>query len=143
LTPTTQTQVEFAKYAPDNTALWTRDFDAIGPLMGRRLAVDATGVFFITGNPVALYNNAPVVAHKWSTAGVELWTHPLRNRDFARDLAADGTGFYLMAMDLQAERTVVRRYDSVGSELWSRTIDPEPDVNLSLITADGTGVYVG
>ena len=141
LSRTNGSGVALVKYAPDNTVLWTHDLGAVGPPTGR-MAVDVTGVYFITGNPVALSMSAPVTAHKWSASGVELWTRPLRKSDLARDIVADGTGFDLMAMDLPQGRTVLRRYDSAGAELWSHAIDPEPDPNLSRIAADGTGVYV-
>ena len=139
LRPISAGQAELDKYAPDNTVLWTRDFDAAGQVLGA-LAVDATGVYLVTAN-LSVANGPSVTGRKWSVAGADLWTRPLRNSDIPRRIAADGTGFYLLALDRQGG-TFLRKYDLNGAELWSIASEPTPDPNLVSIAADGTGAYV-
>ena len=139
-------KAELDKYSPDNTALWTREVDTLS-IFGEdgfirsvgfgRMAADTTGVYVVAAN----INAAAVIAHKWSVGGADLWTRPLKNFDIPRKLAADATGFYLLAGDRQG-RTFLRKYDLNGAELWSSESEPTPDPNLVSLAADGSGAYV-
>ena len=101
---------------------------AVLPAFGL-LAVDATGVYLIQSRANAIFNPSGAVAHKWSVEGADLWTRSLRAMDLPVQAAADATGVYLIALD-PGVGTFLRKYDTAGSELWSRAIEPPPDPNL-------------
>jgi uncharacterized protein (TIGR03437 family) len=106
------------------------------------VAVDATGVYVLSmhgdaGPPV---RSAGVIVRKWDAAGNQLLTRELNSADVPRlFIAADPSGFYLVAADALGSGTYLRKYDARGGELWSRKLDPNVG---SSIAADATGVYL-
>jgi uncharacterized protein (TIGR03437 family) len=129
------------KYSADGAELWTSRFDAsLGGVEG--VAADATGVYLLTmhgsaGPPV---RSAGVLVRKLDARGNELWAREVNSSAVPRAfVAADPTGFYLVAVDAWGSGNFLRKYDSGGAELWSRKIDP---LDFLTIATDATGVYL-
>jgi uncharacterized protein (TIGR03437 family) len=129
------------KYSADATELWTSRFDAsLGGVAG--VAADVTGVYMMSlhgsaGPPV---RSAGVLVRKLDARGNELWAREVNSSAVPRAfVAADPTGFYLVAADAWGSGTFLRKYDSGGDELWSRKIDP---LDFVTIATDATGFYL-
>jgi len=81
-----------------------------------------------------------VIVRKWDAEGNQSLTRELNPSDVpSLFIAADPSGFYLVAADAWGSGRYLRKYDSRGDELWSRKLDPNVG---SSIAADATGVYL-
>jgi len=127
------------KYSPDGAALWTSRFGEIKTATG--VAVEATGVYVQVANS---NGSAGVAVRKWDARGNELWTRELNPSDVPRFdsprrfAAAAPAGFHAIVADARGRGTFLRKYDSAGNELWSRSA-PQGTVAVEV---DATGVYL-
>ncbi|QRN98693.1 hypothetical protein JRI60_06520 [Archangium violaceum] len=127
-----------AKYGPDGTERWTRDYSRMrvaSPLVGS----SPSGEVFLTGNAF-LYpldfglgeaNDGFLV--KFSESGEPLWQRRVGQKVYG--LAADGEGGVLVAAEEwtpEGHVPVLAHHDAQGTYLWTRQLD---------VVADGTELF--
>jgi hypothetical protein len=127
-----------AKYSPDGTERWTRDYSRMrvaSPLVGS----SPSGEVFLTGNAF-LYpldfglgeaNDGFLV--KFSEAGEPLWQRRVGQKVYG--LAADGEGGALVAAEEwtpEGHVPVLAHHDAQGAYRWTRQLE---------LVADGTELY--
>jgi len=122
------------KYSPGGAELWTSRFDASRDYpVG--VAADPTGVYVIGRKKNVAVGQ---LARKWDARGNQLWTREVNPTGFAWTIAAaELTGFYALAWDSSGKGPFLYKYDSEGTELWSRM-----ELEANKIAVDSSGVYL-
>jgi hypothetical protein len=151
------------KYTPDGNVVWIREFTPQivrddyprRPASAKGVAMDSTGVYVVGG---AGYNVPPSTAiesafvRKYDTSGNEVWTRQFDNQSGALGVAADFTGVYVAGgvTNLRAgteteglrHDAFVRKYDSTGTEIWTRQFGSSADAVAHAIAVYSPGVPV-
>jgi uncharacterized protein (TIGR03437 family) len=135
------------KYGTGGAELWTRELRFPG-LCG--VAADTTGVY-VFGRDIP-----PILTsylRKYSPDGAELWTTRFgdgNNLDNVLGVAVDMTGVYIVGLagryngPITEPFSFVRKYDSRGSELWTRRLDTQLNPGIGVAThANGVFVVTG
>lgn len=143
------------RYAPDGTALWTRQFGLpFGLTQAWDAAVDATGNVYVAGLTTGTLPNqsssgsADAYLRKYNPAGVEVWTRQFGtfSDDAAYSVALDPAGNPVVGgvisdqPDSVSANAYVAKFDAAGSVLWSRVFDvAAADDAVSAVAVDPTG----
>lgn len=143
------------------TKLWTRQFGTVDADGAEGIAVDGTGNVYLTGLAQGILNidtadaTGDAFVAKYDSAGVERWIKRFgtASDDYAWDIAADVggnvyvTGFTQGSLDANTlaklSDAFVVKYDSTGTELWTRQFGTASDDYALGITVDsGSNIYV-
>lgn len=142
------------KYDSEGNELWTRQFGTAGHDEALAVATGANGVYVAGTTEGTMPGQSSAGSfdaffRRYDSAGNELWTRQFGGPsfDFARGAGVDATGAYV-AGDLGTVFPVgstdafVRKYNSSGSELWSREFGSSSPETAFDVSAGDTGVYV-
>jgi hypothetical protein len=138
---------------------WTHQFGTSSPLIDQcfSIAVHA-GEVYVTGRtagtlPGQTFSGwTDAFVRKYGPAGTVLWTHQFGTSSFesGRAILADASGVYVSgytggALPGQIKAggmdTFVRKYDSAGTEIWTRQFGTSAQDLANAITIDPTGLY--
>ena len=151
------------KYDDAGTEVWTRQFGTSGSDIVFGVSVDASGVYVAGevghGSGEALpgqtsSGGADAFVRKYDTAGTEVWTRQFGTS--ATDHAAGGvsvgasgvyvSGFSSGTLPGQTASggadTFVRKYDTAGTEMWTRQFGASGEDSSQATSSDASGVYV-
>ncbi len=140
------------KYDANGNELWTRQFGSSMYDRADGVAVDAAGNVYIAASfdsGVSDQTN-DIVIRKYGANGAELWTRRFgaSGNDIACDVVADAAGNIYVAASINGDWKfehdgLVRKYDTNGTEVWSRVISSGADDRATAIALDGSGyIYV-
>ncbi len=149
------------KFDVDGRALWTRQFGTSEEDAAQGVAADSTGVY-VTGYTYGALqgNNAggcDVFIRKYDPEGNLLWTRQFGGSgaadDFGTSAALDGAVLYVAGYvaGLLPGQTgsggtnldaFVRRYDSTGTEVWTRQFGTTSSDKAYGIATHSSGIYV-
>ena len=119
------------KCDPDGEEIWTRTHN--GPINGtdraHGIAVDESGNVYVTGYENRGEPEDDIWVRKYNSNGEEVWTRTYNGADDQDDegagIAVDGMGnVYVVGSEYVSSEWYniwVRKYDSDGEELWTRT----------------------
>ena len=148
------------KYDSNGTELWTRQFGTSGTDDARGLSVDASGVYVagVVGVDSSLPGQTSAGSHdvfvrKYDLNGTELWTDQFggSSSDRANSLSVDISGVYVAGRtdsSLPGQTSAggrdafVRKYDSNGTEVWTRQFGTSASDRVTGISVDASGVYL-
>ena len=153
------------KYTPDGTPSWTSQFGSLLGDQGVAITGYASGVYIAGQANGALPGQTSAFAtdaylRQYTTAGSETWTRqfgfPGASADVVIAIATDGAGSVYVTGSTNGQLAgqtalgpwgatdiFLRKYNSSGTLLWTRTIGTaQSDVGTGL-AADSTGVYLG
>ena len=147
------------KYDSAGTELWTRQFGAVGPAFDVAQAVDANGNVYVagqTGGTLPGQSSAgsrDAFVRKYDSAGTEVWTRQFGSYSFdgARGVSVDSSGVYVAGFTIGTlpgqtsaggRDAFVRKYDSAGTELWTRQFGSSSFDEALGVSVDSSGVYV-
>ena len=131
------------------TELWTRQFGTAGDDLAYAVALDASGVY-VAG--VTLYNGDTFV-RKYDAIGTELWTRQFGTAGgvVIDAVAADASGIYVAGYtggtlpgqtNAGSSDAFVRKYDAIGTELWTHQFGTAGGDLAYAVALDASGVYV-
>lgn len=116
------------KYNPSGTVLWTRQFTFSDYTVSQGVAVDGGGAVYVAGYTSGLDSSGFV--RKLSSAGSTVWTKILDNGsdEYVMDVTARGSYIYVTGFtygsyagpNLGGSDAFIRRYNSSGTNLWTR-----------------------
>jgi uncharacterized delta-60 repeat protein len=147
------------KYDLSGAELWTRQFGSSGLDTSSAVAADGVGVY-IAGYTAgqASVSDVDAFVRAYDASGAELWARQFDATNqpgstSARAIAADTSGVYVTgasALSVPGETNsyynddaFVRKYDSGGTELWTRHFDFAGMQEIPQgISVDASGVYV-
>lgn len=146
------------KYDANGNLLWTRQFGSENVDGAWQVAVDATGVY-VVGETKGIFAEQPyggfidAFVRKYDFNGNVLWTRQFGSvsDDQAYAVAAHDTAVYVVGetngtlpgqVSTGVNDAYVRKYDSNGTELWTRQFGSRNFVGVEGAAADATGVYV-
>ena len=150
------------KYDSDGTEQWTRQFGSTGDDLGYSMSIDKTGNIFVVGHMGAAApgqtsaGGTDVFVRKYDGSGTEVWTRQFGTveDDYARSVCLDANGAIYVAGYTNggtlpgqtiagAQDAFVRKYDSSGTEVWTRQFGTVPrDIGTSVGVDASGGVYV-
>jgi hypothetical protein len=143
------------KYDTAGNELWTRQFGSEGLDQASAVTADATGVYVVGTTEGTLPGQSSAGSfdafiRKYDRKGVELWTRQFGDSsgDFALGAGADATGIYVVGewgtiIPVNGADAFIRKYDSRGTELWSRQFASSASYDLAFdVAASKQGVYV-
>jgi len=147
------------KYDTDGDIVWTRTYNALdnGADLGYGIAVDRNGNVYVIGSVQVSGEGDNIWVSKCDAGGYVVWTRTydgtgsLFDSDRGQGIAVDGSGNVYVIGYEEAPREYlsvniwVRKYDSEGNEVWTKTYDdPENGSDTGYdIAVDGSGnVYV-
>ena len=161
LTPSGQNDVFVRKYDPDGVAVWTRQFGSSVHDFCEGAAVDSTGNLYLAGYTYGALSGQSSLGlqdafvRKYDPDGNELWTRQFGTvgDDFGKRIAVDASnnvyvvGWTTDALPDQASSgnydAYIRKYDSAGSEVWTRQFGTSGHDYAYALSLDSTiGVYV-
>ncbi|MBA7519177.1 hypothetical protein ES705_11252 [subsurface metagenome] len=142
-------------FAAEGDVVWTRTHNGIanGFDVGSGIAVDGNGNVYVTGYETVTGQESNIWVRKYSSDGYEIWTRTYNGTanddDEGYGIAVDGDGNVYVAgyetVKKEKSNIWVRKYDTNGSEVWTRTYNGTAnghDRGRS-IAVDGIGnVYV-
>jgi uncharacterized protein (UPF0548 family) len=147
------------KYDVNGNVVWTRQFGTASSDTAYGVAVDATGVYVAGYTYGALpgqvnAGGADAFVRKYDSDGNEQWTRQFgsASSDSASGVAANGSGVDVAgytegALPPQVSAggvdAFLLRYDSSGTELWTRQFGSANSEAALGVAVDVTGVYVG
>jgi hypothetical protein len=133
----------------DGSVIWTQTNNPSGgPDWAFGVAVDGTGVY-VAGVDESPGNLQWRIEKRSLVDGSVIWTqtnNPSGDSDWARGVAVDGTGVYVVGCDGSpgnSQWRIEKRSLVDGSVIWTQTNNPSggPDWAFG-VAVDGTGVYV-
>jgi uncharacterized protein (TIGR03437 family) len=149
------------KYDLTGNVLWTRQFGSVFEDQARGVAVDATGVYVVGTIGASLTdrtesNRYDAFIRKYDASGNLLWTRQIASiatlqNDYATAVAVDTTGVYVAgytAGTLPGQSPVgsydafVRKYDSSGTELWTRQFGVKTQDIAVGVATNASGVFL-
>ncbi len=146
------------KYDTGGTELWTHQFGTSSWDGAKGVVADATGVYVVGTASDAFpgqthSGSEDAFVRKYDAGGTELWTREFGSGDpdEALSVAADSSGIYVVgltyaALPGQANQGLVdaflRKYDSAGTELWTRQFGTSEWDQANGVVSHGGGVYV-
>jgi len=142
------------KYDSDGEEVWTETHNgpADGSDVGRGIAVDGRGNVYVIGYEEKVGDIPAIWIRKYDSDGDEVWTRTYdADGESARGngIAVDDSGNVYVTgyeyIDGQENNIWVRKYDSNGNVVWTRTYNGAEDVDDGGygIAVDGSGnVYV-
>jgi len=141
------------KYDSDGDEVWTRDYDGGGDDKGYEIAVDGSGNVYVTGSEAVMWEGLNIWVRKYTSGGDEVWTKTYNDTASKNEegygIAVDGSGnVYVTGYEEVVGggyNIWVRKYDSDGDVVWTRTYDGAANQNDGGygIAVDGSGnVYV-
>jgi hypothetical protein len=159
--PTPSLQDAFVrKYDVNGNVVWTRQFGSSAADQARAVTVDASGVY-VAGSTFGAFPGGAGSAggfdafvRKYDLNGNEVWTRQFgtSSSDQALSAAVDASGVYLAGSTSGAmpggggsaggQDAFVRKYDSSGSEVWTRQFGSTATDSANGIAADACGVSV-
>lgn len=128
------------KYDADGVVLWTRQFGTTGGDYAEKLAVDSAGNVYVVGSTSGSFPGFSIVGQsaafvrKYDAAGNVIWTRQFgEDGDVFGDAVAtvEDTHVYVVGAMYQpfsglpvtgSLDVFVRKYDSSGAEIWTRTL---------------------
>jgi len=124
------------KYDASGNVVWTRQFGSAPYAVASGVTADASGVFVAGATEGALpgqtnAGNLDAYVRKYDANGNELWTRQFGTdgNDFAFGVAVDASGVFVAGQTFGTfpdqtayggEESYVRRYDTGGTEVWTR-----------------------
>jgi len=144
------------KYDSSGKDLWTKTYNNNiynGYEAGSDIAVDRDGNVYITGYEQVSDENYNIWVRKYNSEGNEVWTKTYNGTtdgdDRGHGIAIDGAGnVYVTGYEFvtgEWENIWVRKYDSDGKELWTRTHNGTAsgeDAGCDIALDGGGNVYV-
>ena len=145
------------KYDASGTELWTRQFGTSGTDYGNGVAVDGSGNVYVAGEtPGTLPAQSSAGSYdafvrKYSSSGAELWTRQFgtSGSDGCHGVAADGNGNVYVAGAVAGALSgqtsaggadaFVRKYDSSGTEVWTKQFGTTGNETPWAMTLDTAG----
>ena len=144
------------KYDAGGGEVWTREVS--NSTNGRGVAVDSTGVYLAGNTSVSIPGQTNAGAsdafiRKYDVNGNTLWTRQfgMSSEDTTFAISAHSGGVYVVGRtfgtfpgqtNLGGEDAFVRKYDTSGSEVWTRQFGTTGNDNAQGASTDSTGVYV-
>jgi len=150
------------KYDNDGNVLWTRQFGTGGHDQAFSVAADGSDVYVaglttgtLPGQAAGGCDNclvADAFVRKYDSSGTELWTRQFGTslNDSAGGVAVDATGLYVTGktdgtlpgqVSAGSTDAFVRKYDGVGTELWTHQFGTSASDEARGVSADVSGVY--
>jgi len=124
-------------FAAEGDVIWTRTHNdsGDGDDRGYGIAVDASGNVYVTGYETVAGQGCNVWVRKYDPDGNEVWTRTYNgaadNFDIGYGIAVDASGnVYVTGYETVAgegENIWLRKYDSNGNEVWTRTYNGTAD----------------
>ena len=146
------------KYDAGGSEAWTRQFGSAGNDAGVVVTADASGVYVSGYAAGALPGQTSsggydVFVRKYTSAGTEVWTRQFGSGsdDFPAGISVYASGVYVVGKTLGtlpgqtasgSGDVFVRKYDSAGTEAWTRQFGTSADDSGNGIAVDASGVYV-
>jgi len=143
------------KYDSSGKALWTKTYNGAcnGYDAGSDIALDRDGNVYVTGSEWVLGEDCNIWVRRYNSEGNEVWTSTFNSTangsDEGSGIAVDGNGnVYVTGYEYVGGQDCniwVRKYDSEGNEIWTRTHNGTADGEDAGcdIAVDGDGnVYV-
>jgi len=147
--------VFLAKYDTSGTQLWVRQFGTSTNDQGWALAVDGAGNAYITGNTLGslggpIAGGYDVFLAKYDASGTQLWTRQFgtSTSDQGYGVAVDGAGNAFVtgwtAGSLGGPNAggwdvFLAKYDTSGTQLWTRQIGTSTNESGYGVAVDGAG----
>jgi hypothetical protein len=148
------------KYDAAGTEVWTRQFGSASNDIPSGFSVGASGVYVAGQTYGALPGQTfvggftDVFVRKYDAAGTEVWTRQFGSAsdyDSAYGVSVDASGVYVAGLVTGAlpgqtyaggQDAFVRRYDAVGTEVWTLQFGTAANDGAQGIFVDASGVYV-
>jgi hypothetical protein len=141
------------KYDINGNELWTRQFGFVLLDYTSGVAVDNSGVYVVGGTRDTGPGPDDAYIRKYDVNGNELWTSRFGSSawDGASAVVADGSSVYVVGgtNGTLSDQTntgdtdaYIRRYDTAGSEVWTRQFGSSFADHAYAVTVDGSGIYV-
>jgi hypothetical protein len=150
------------KYDSDGTEVWTRQFGSTGDDLGYSMAIDEAGNIFVVGKMGAAATGqtssggADAFIRKYDSSGTEVWTRQFGSAedDYAQSVCVDANGAIYVAgytnggtlpgqTSAGMQDAFVRKYDSSGTEVWTRQFGTGTRDIGTFVGVNGSGgVYV-
>jgi uncharacterized delta-60 repeat protein len=147
------------KYDNNGSLLWTRNYDSPAHQedVGRGLTVGPSDYIYVAGQEyredLDQHNN--IWVRKYDTNGNTVWTEsydsPNHHSDIGRGIASDDFGnIYVTGSEIrtdlaQDDNIWLRKYDTDGSTLWTRTYDSpahNQDIGFDVASDAAGNVYI-
>src|SRR3989339_140550 len=143
------------KYDNNGAEIWTRTYNGVanGVDMGSGIAVDISGNVYVTGSEEIAGHSYNIWTRKYNSNGAEIWTRTYNGAANSTDsgigIAVDDSGnVYVTGTEEvtgQSYNIWTRKYDSSGSEVWTKTYNGSANASDygNGIAVDGIGnIYV-
>jgi hypothetical protein len=151
--------VFLCKYNSIGTELWIRQFGTPSHDEIRSIALDGGGNVYVAGHTNGLlsknsYGSFDCIIRKYDTSGAEIWTWQFGSpeADYAYSIALDVKGnIYVAGETIGTLGTTnagisdafVRKYNSTGTEIWTKQFGTSNRDEVRSIAVDGSGnVYI-
>ncbi len=134
---------------------WRRQIATSGWDRSRSVAIDASGNAYITGETGGDLGGAnqgrdDAFLIKYDSLGNELWSSQIgtSSRDESYSVAVDGSGYVYLSGNTGGDLggpnagssdVFLRKYDSLGNELWTRQIGTPFSDRVYSVAVDGSG----
>lgn len=158
--PVDRWQMFLRKYDPDGTLLWSQQFGDPNTFQAPGgIAVDGSGVYVYGSTRGTIPGQTSSggednFIRKYTTAGVELWTHQFGTsaNDNGGGVALNSTGLYVVGTTWGAfpgytnaggADALVQKFDPNGNELWTLQFGTSGNDPLTAIALGYSGLYVG
>jgi hypothetical protein len=146
------------KYDTSGAEMWTRQFGTSHFDLASGVAADTSGVYVVGLTDGALSDQTSAGAsdafvRKYDASGNEVWTRQFGSPSFdsALGIGVDASGVYVTGRardtlpgqtSAGADDAFVRKYDTSGSEVWTRQFGTSGVDAANAVSMDASGVYV-